>query len=128
MSRVCVLGVCVVWEVSRDQSIVQVGKGLKAQRVQALPWQEVAVREVQPQQGGSVHAALFYFISEDHKCPLLCCRAPSAQPSPDVSAVAFVTAEAPSSGSRRSGAAPELPWAALAGQIMWEENSDTNLR
>lgn len=100
-------------EVSWTQRIIQVGKGLRAHRVQQLfrggagPWQELAVRGNArgPYQCGSQVSLVL----------LPRWRFPAGCPSPDVPAVTSVPAEAPSSGCRQSGAAPELPWAAWQG-------------
>lgn len=120
MSRVCVFvfvlfGCC---ELSWSQRIIQVGKDLRAHGVQQLCCGRRWLRgEMQPQQGGSVHAALSAWITS-----VPCCAVPAR-----MSAVTFVAAEAPSSGTdgqSSSGASSGC----LAGQRLWEENTDTNLQ
>lgn len=114
----CALCLCCLAAV-RFNGIVQVGKGLKAHESNGFAMAGGGSGgETQPQQGGSVHAVL---ISVHHKCPLFCCHVQGSQLSQPGCLWSFVAAEAPSSGSRRAGAARELHWAA------WEGHTDASL-
>lgn len=87
-------------------------EGLRAHGVQQLCCGRRWLRgEMQPQQGGSVHAALSAWITS-----VPCCAVP-----------ARMAAEAPSSGTDgQSSSGTAL--GCLAGQRLWEENTDTNLQ
>lgn len=118
------------WGLSWNQRIVQVGKGLKAHRVQRLcpvgPWQEVALRGNAATAGWLCACSPYQCGSQVSLVLLPRSRFPACCPSPDVCGRVCRCG----SPEQRQQTVRSSSWTSLgclAGPFMWKESTNKNL-